>query len=82
MEYDNTNKVAIFKHDQKGNDKAPMYKGTLNVEGKEYEISLWVKESPKAGKYFQGSIQTKLQAKADQLQSGLSSNVGSDGLPF
>lgn len=57
--YDNTNKVAIFKHDQKGNDKAPMYKGTLNVEGKDYDISLWVKESDKAGKYFQGSISIK-----------------------
>ena len=77
MEYDNTNKVAIFKHDQKGNEKAPSYKGTLNVEGKDYTISLWVKESEKAGKYFQGSIELK---QATQPQA--SKPIGEDGLPF
>jgi len=37
--YDNTNKGALFTNDQKGNEKAPNYKGKLNVNGKDYEIA-------------------------------------------
>jgi hypothetical protein len=79
MEYDNTNKAVIFKNDQKGNEKAPSYKGTINVEGKDYEISLWVKESEKAGKYFQGSIQVK---QPKESASTPSQNSNEDDLPF
>jgi len=42
--YDNTNKGALFTNDQKGNEKAPNYKGKLNVDGKEYEIAGWVRQ--------------------------------------
>lgn len=77
--YDNTNKVAIFKHDQKGNDKAPSYKGTLNVEGKDYDISLWVKESDKAGKYFQGSISIKQPKESAPTPP---QNENTNDLPF
>lgn len=77
--YDNTNKVAIFKHDQKGNDKAPSYKGTLNVEGKDYDISLWVKESDRAGKYFQGSISIKQPKESAPTPT---QNENTNDLPF
>jgi len=50
------NQGSIFKNDKKGNDKAPDYKGTINVAGKDFSISLWVKESAK-GKFFSASIQ-------------------------
>ena len=54
--YDNTNSVVIFKNNKKEKDTQPEYKGTVNVDGKEYEISLWVKEG-KNGKFFSGKIQ-------------------------
>lgn len=79
MNYDNTNKAVIFKNDQKGNEKAPSYKGTINVEGKDYEISLWVKESEKSGKYFQGSVQVK---QPKENVSNESQNANTDNLPF
>jgi hypothetical protein len=79
MNYDNTNKVVIFKNDQKGNEKAPSYKGSINVEGKDYEISLWVKESEKTGKYFQGSIQVK---QPKESASNTPQNANEDDLPF
>jgi uncharacterized protein (DUF736 family) len=85
MEYDNTNKVVIFKNDQKGNEKAPSYKGKLNVEGKDYEISLWVKESDKAGKYFQGSIKEPLQGSTQPQSSSTQPQTSApivDDLPF
>lgn len=56
MEYDNTNTIAIFKNEG-AEGKQPGYRGTMNVEGKEYEVALWVKESKAGKKYFQGKIQ-------------------------
>jgi len=49
-QYDNTNRGAAFLRDKKS-ENAPTWSGPLNVEGKEYEISIWEKTS-KAGKDF------------------------------
>jgi len=50
MEYDNTNSGAAFPL-HNANPKAPQYSGPLNVGGKEFEISVWNRQS-KAGKPF------------------------------
>jgi uncharacterized protein (DUF736 family) len=42
--YDNTNSGVLFTNDQKGNEKAPNYKGKLNVNGKDYEIAGWIRQ--------------------------------------
>jgi uncharacterized protein (DUF736 family) len=49
--YDNTNSGVLFKNDKKGNEKAPDYKGKINVNGKELEIAGWVREG-KSGKFI------------------------------
>ncbi len=51
------NSGAIFKNAKKTNEKQPDYKGTVNVNGKDMEISLWFKESQKGTKYFSASFQ-------------------------
>ena len=48
--YDNTNSGAAFERDN-ANPKAPKWSGPLDVEGKQYEISIWEKTS-KAGSSF------------------------------
>jgi uncharacterized protein (DUF736 family) len=50
MPYDNTNSGAAFRKDN-ANPNAPKWSGPINVNGKEYEISIWEKTS-KAGKEF------------------------------
>jgi uncharacterized protein (DUF736 family) len=50
-EFDNTNGGVLFKNDKATSEKAPQYKGTLNVQGKEFEIAAWVREG-KSGKKF------------------------------
>jgi hypothetical protein len=47
-EYDNTNSGALFKNDKGDNEKRPDYTGKLDVDGKEYKLSAWIK-SPKIG---------------------------------
>ena len=44
MSYDNTNKGAIWKNDNRERDTQPHFKGNLNVDGVEYYVSAWKRE--------------------------------------
>ena len=48
---------VIFKNDKK-KETQPDYKGTINVDGKDLDIALWVKEGKK-GKFFSAAIKEK-----------------------
>ncbi len=50
------NSGAIFKNN-KTKETQPDYRGTVKVNDKEMDISLWVKESAKGVKYFSASFQ-------------------------
>jgi len=57
MAYDNTNTISVFVNDKQGNEKRPDYTGKVNVEGKEYSVSMWKRESQNGVKYLSGQIQ-------------------------
>jgi len=50
-QYDDTNRGVLFRNDRKENDTQPDMTGKVDVEGKEYRLAGWTKES-KAGKKF------------------------------
>ncbi len=50
--YDPNMKGVLFKNDQKGNAKAPLYRGSAVIENVDYNISAWIKESKKTGDKF------------------------------
>lgn len=50
--YDDTNRGVLFKKEDRISDKSPEYEGRLNVNGKEYRLAAWVKESTRNGKKF------------------------------
>jgi hypothetical protein len=58
MSYDNSNKGALFKN-EKQNERQPDLRGPVNIDGKEYELSAWVKNSEKAGKYYSLAVQPR-----------------------
>jgi uncharacterized protein (DUF736 family) len=62
--YDNTNSGVLFKNDKKGNEKAPDYKGKVNIEGKEKDIAGWIREG-KSGKFI--SIKISEMMKKDNV---------------
>ena len=63
-DYDNTNSGALFKNDGKQGNQ-PDYRGPLNVGGKDFEVSAWIKKS-QAGKSFMSmSVQEKDSWKKD-----------------
>jgi len=76
MEYDNTNKGALFINDKKDkdnpDDRKPNMTGKLNVDGAEFYISAWKKVGKNSGKTFL-SLSINL---ADNLKSE------DDGMPF
>jgi uncharacterized protein (DUF736 family) len=81
--YDNTNSGVLFKNDKKGNEKAPDYKGKVNIEGKEKEIAGWIREG-KSGKFI--SIKISEPMKKDNVFDNKPKNVfdnfKSTDLPF
>ena len=83
------NSGAIFKNDKKTADNQPDYRGKMVVDNKEWEISLWLRESAKAVKYFSAAIKepwvapndgVQLQSTSDKIKA--ETNDFDDGLPF
>jgi hypothetical protein len=59
-EYDNTNTGALFKNNRRTSPTQPEWNGSSNIEGVEYWINAWVKESKKDGsKFFSVSYRRK-----------------------
>jgi uncharacterized protein (DUF736 family) len=50
------NTGAIFKNDKKTAENQPEYRGKMMVDGQQWEISLWVRESAAGVKYFSAAI--------------------------
>jgi hypothetical protein len=76
---------SLFKNDQKGNEKAPGYRGEILLGGVLYELAGWLKEG-KNGKFF--SISGKPKENVNHSQ-GYKSQVGDEkeeiddsGIPF
>lgn len=73
---------AIFKNDKKTSDKAPDYKGKINVEGKEWSIACWVKQSQNGTSYFSCKIEEPY-VKADATKPELfGDKTYTNDLPF
>ena len=87
MNYDDTNRGALFKNDKQGNESRPDYRGTLNVNGQDFWISAWLKSSKAGNKYMSLSVQPKdgeLQASSQRTtaQAGSGGGEFDDDIPF
>ena len=60
QQYDDTNRGAMFpnQYKQEGS-KQPDFRGVLNVDGKEYDLSCWVKMSKKGKEFYSISVKPK-----------------------
>ncbi len=64
MAYDNTNSGLLAKNDKQGNESRPDYRGSINVDGREYWLSAWIKQGRDGTKlakqkYMSLSVQPK-----------------------
>lgn len=67
MEYDNTNRGAIWKNDKKETEKHPDFTGSLNVEGVEYWVSAWKRKPGGSEKAPALSFSIKLKEETRTL---------------
>lgn len=68
-EYDNTNRGALFPNDRKTpGSRQPDYKGSINIEGVEYWVSGWVKDTTR-GEIVSMSVEKKEGGPARPQQS-------------
>ena len=70
MNYDNSNRGALFKNNKQGNERRPDYTGTLNVAGIDYQLSAWLKSSKGGDKYMSLSVQPKRGADDKRQERG------------
>jgi hypothetical protein len=57
MKPSNTGRILIYKNSQKQNgDNTPEYRDGLLLDGKTYDIGLWVYQSKSGMKYMSGSV--------------------------
>ncbi len=75
------NTGAIFKNDKKTKDTHPDYRGKVNVNGKEMEVALWIKEG-KAGKFFSASFSEPYVAPETMERRPVSDAMDDTDLPF
>ena len=73
------NSGVLFKADNRANEKAPHYKGSIVVNGVDYWISAWIKEG-KSGKFMGLAVSPKetqaqpvkqASKRVDDLDDGL-----------
>lgn len=79
------NSGSLFKNDEKESKKHPDYKGQAKIEGIEYWLSAWVKESKSGKKFLSLSIQPKDERKPNPKPSNdepKDDEPKDDDLPF
>lgn len=73
--YDNTNRGALFRAIDKADDKHADYRGTINVEGTEFWLDGWLRESQKGVRY----LALRLKPKAATAKTSTAkANAGID----
>ena len=83
MTYDNSNRGAIFKNDDKQQDNHPDYKGSLNVNGVDLWVSGWLKTSEKTGKKFMSlSVKPKDEKSSKPAAKPQKTVEFDDDVPF
>lgn len=84
-DYDNTNTFSLFKNDKGDNLKRPDYKGKVNIDGREFWLSGWIRTSKDGNtKFISGAtqpVEVQEQAKAAPAQQTKIADLDSD-LPF
>lgn len=67
-QYDNTNRGVLFRNEDKRDERDPVYRGNINIDGKEFWLDAWLQEAKKSGKTFM-SLRVKPKM-AREVQGG------------
>lgn len=69
MDYDDRNRGVLFLETNKESDKHPDYTGKINVEGKEFRLAGWKRQSKNGKGYLSLSV-SELKPREESRESG------------
>lgn len=74
----------LRKNQDRKHDKSPEYRGSINVDGKEYWLAAWINKNEDGTSYFSGKVTAKdaAQSPAKPPASLGAALNGDDDLPF
>lgn len=81
MQFDNTNRGTLGKNANKTADNHPDYSGSINVDGTDFWLSGWIKESRDGKKFFSLSVKPK-ESKKPAPKQQRSNDDFNDPIPF
>jgi hypothetical protein len=85
MDYDNTNRGAIWKNEDKESDTHPDFKGQLNIDGVEFWVSAWKRKPDASDKAPALSFSIKPKEAQQPKRGSKPANrqpAPSDDIPF
>lgn len=81
-DYDNTNRGILGRNDRKTLDTHPDFSGSINVDGKDYWLSGWIKERKDgSGRFFSLTVKPKDGAATAPRQAAANADLDDD-IPF
>lgn len=81
-QFDKTNTGVLFKNDTEGkSENFPPYGGIINVDGREFYVSAWVKDGQR-GKFFSLAIKPKDAKPERSSRSAPADYDDPDQIPF
>lgn len=82
-DYDNTNSGILGRNDRKTLDTHPDFSGSINVDGKDYWLSGWVKERKDgSGRFFRLTVKPKDGAPTAAPRQSAAKADFDDDIPF
>ena len=82
MEYDNQNRLILFRNDKGDNEKRPDLNGEIDIEGKKYSFSLWAKKGKSGQTFYAGPIEAKEEVFEDAKQAVAEAPDEESQIPF
>jgi hypothetical protein len=90
MSFDNTNTGVLFRNKRKEKDTQPDHTGSINVDGKEYWLSAWVREGKPGSKmdgakFFSLALRPKDTTTAPTAETPATTDAAvpfNDEIPF
>ena len=81
-EFDNTNRGALFKNNEKAQPNHADYQGNINVGGQEFWLNAWLKESKAGDKYMSLSVKPKEPIKTPAADKKAGAAQMDSDIPF
>mgnify|MGYP006441751521 CR=1 FL=1 len=80
--YDDTNKGVLFREQEKKSERHPDMTGEINVDGVEFRLAGWTKESKNGRKFLSLAVTPKQEKPAQNAAPAPQEDPDDQAIPF